>query len=100
MTHPPLVIKIKLYVEICSALFLDTANTKPVRAIAVVGWTHATTVEAQVATGTAIARRRTPRATVTANEAHAAIAGITIASSREPVAIIGTSLIAGIPGEC
>ena len=55
-TPPSLVIKFKLYVERCSALFLDTANTKPARATVVVGWIHVTTAEVQVVTVIVIAR--------------------------------------------
>lgn len=85
--------------ETSSSLFLDTAHGETVGAIDVARRIHAATAEAQVVTVTLAARRCTPIAAVAAHEAHAA-AAVAITSSREPIAVIGTTRICCIPSEC
>lgn len=86
--------------ETSSSLFLDTAHGETVCSIAVVRRIHAATAEAQVETAILAVRRRTPIAAVAAHVAHATVAAAAITSSREPIAVIGTTRICCIPSEC
>ena len=86
--------------ETSSSLFLDTAHGETVCSIAAVRRIHAATAEAQAVTATLAVRRRTPIVAVAAHVAHATVAAAGITSSREPVAVIGTTRICCIPSEC
>ena len=86
--------------ETSSSLFLDTAHGETARSIVVVRRTHVATVEAQEATVILAARRCTPTAAVAAHAAHATVVAVAITSSREPIAVIGTTRICCIPSEC
>ncbi len=86
--------------ETSSSLFLDTAHGETARPIAVVRRTHVATVEVQVVTVTLAVRRCTPIAAVAAHAAHATVDAAAITSSREPIAVIGTTRICCIPSEC
>lgn len=86
--------------ETSSSLFLDTAHGETVGSIEVVRRTHVATVEVQVATVILADRRCTPIVAVDANVAHATVAAVAITSSREPIAVIGTTRICCIPSEC
>ena len=86
--------------ETSSSLFLDTAHGETVGSIVVVRRTHAATVEVQVVTATPAVRRRTPIAAEAAHVAHATVVAVAITSSREPIAVIGTTRICCIPSEC
>ena len=86
--------------ETSSSLFLDTAHGETVCSIVVVRRKHAATVEAQVVTVILAARRCTPTEAVAAHVAHATVAAVAITSSREPIAVIGTTRICCIPSEC
>lgn len=86
--------------ETSSSLFLDTAHGETVCPIVGARRTHAATVEVQVVTVTLAARRRTPIVAVAAHVAHATDAAVAITSSREPIAVIGTTRICCIPSEC
>lgn len=86
--------------ETSSSLFLDTAHGETVCSTAAVRRTHAATVEAQVVTATLAERRCTPTVAVAAHVAHATVDAAAITSSREPIAVIGTTRICCIPSEC
>lgn len=86
--------------ETSSSLFLDTAHGETVSSTVAVRRIHAATVEAQVVTVTPAARRRTPIVAVAAHVAHATVVAVAITSSREPIAVIGTTRICCSPSEC
>ena len=86
--------------ETSSSLFLDTAHGETVCSTVVVRRIHAATVEAQGATVIPAVRRCTPKAAVAAHAAHATVDAVAITSSREPIAVIGTTRICCIPSEC
>lgn len=86
--------------ETSSSLFLDTAHGETVGSIVVARRIHAATVEGQVVTVILAARRCTPIAAVAAHAAHATVDAVAITSSREPIAVIGTTRICCIPSEC
>lgn len=86
--------------ETSSSLFLDTAHGETVGSIAVDRRRHAATAEVQVVTATLAVRRRTPTVAAAAHAAHATAAAVAITSSREPIAVIGTTRICCIPSEC
>ena len=86
--------------ETSSSLFLDTAHGETVCSIAAVRRIHVATAEAQVVTATLAVRRRTPTEAEAAHAAQATDAAAAITSSREPVAVIGTTRICCIPSEC
>ena len=86
--------------ETSSSLFLDTAHGETVCPTEVERRIHAATVEVQVVTVILADRRRTPIAAVAAHVAHATVAAVAITSSREPIAVIGTTRICCIPSEC
>ncbi len=86
--------------ETSSSLFLDTAHGETVCSTVVDRRTHVATAEAQVATVILAVRRCTPIAAAAAHDAHATVAAAAITSSREPIAVIGTTRICCIPSEC
>ena len=86
--------------ETSSSLFLDTAHGETVGSIVVVRRTHDTTAEEQVVTAILAVRRRTPTVAVAAHAAHATVVAGARTSSREPIAVIGTTRICCIPSEC
>ena len=86
--------------ETSSSLFLDTAHGETVGSIAAVRRIHEATAEAQVATVILAARRGTPIVAVAAHAAHATVVAEATTSSREPIAVIGTTRICCIPSEC
>lgn len=86
--------------ETSSSLFLDTAHGETARSTAVVRRIHEATAEAQVVTAIPAVRRRTPTVAVAAHAAHATDAAAATTSSREPIAVIGTTRICCIPSEC
>lgn len=86
--------------ETSSSLFLDTAHGETGSSIVVVRRTHVATVEVQVVTATLADRRCTPIVAVAAHAAHATAGAVAITSSREPIAVIGTTRICCIPSEC
>ena len=86
--------------ETSSSLFLDTAHGETECSIVVVRRTHVATAEEQVVTVILAARRCTPSVAVAAHAAHATVAAEAITSSREPIAVIGTTRICCIPSEC
>ena len=86
--------------ETSSSLFLDTAHGETVRSTAVVRRSHAATAEAQGVTVTLVGRRCTPTVAAAAHAVHATAAAAAITSSREPIAVIGTTGICCIPSEC
>lgn len=86
--------------ETSSSLFLDTAHGETGRSTVVVRRIHEATVEAQGVTGILAVRRCTPTVAVAAHDAHATVVAEAITSSREPVAVIGTTRICCIPSEC
>lgn len=86
--------------ETSSSLFLDTAHGETARSTAAVRKTHAATEEDQVVTAILAVRRRTPIVAVAAHAAHATVEAVAITSSREPIAVIGTTRICCIPSEC
>ena len=86
--------------ETSSSLFLDTAHGETDRPTVAVRRIHAATAEVQVETVILAARRCTPTAAVAAHEAHATVVAVAITSSREPIAVIGTTRICCIPSEC
>ena len=86
--------------ETSSSLFLDTAHGETVGSIVVARRIHVATEEVQVATVILAVRRCTPIAAVAAHVAHATAAAVAITSSREPIAVIGTTRICCIPSEC
>lgn len=86
--------------ETSSSLFLDTAHGETECSIVVVRRIHVATVEVQAVTVILAVRRRTPIAAVAAHAAHATVVAVAITSSREPIAVIGTTRICCIPSEC
>lgn len=86
--------------ETSSSLFLDTAHGETGCSIVAVRRTHVATVEAQEVTDILAARRSTPTVAVAAHEAHATVVAGATTSSREPIAVIGTTRICCIPSEC
>lgn len=86
--------------ETSSSLFLDTAHGETVGPTAVVRRIHVATAEVQAETVILAARRCTPTVAVAAHEAHATVDAAAITSSREPIAVIGTTRICCIPSEC
>lgn len=86
--------------ETSSSLFLDTAHGETDCSIEVARRTHVATVEVQVVTVILAERRRTPIVAVAAHAAHATVVAVAITSSREPIAVIGTTRICCIPSEC
>lgn len=86
--------------ETSSSLFLDTAHGETACSIEVVRRTHAATAEVQVVTVIPAARRCTPIVAVAAHAAHATVSAVATTSSREPIAVIGTTRICCIPSEC
>ena len=81
--------------ETSSSLFLDTAHGETVCSTVVVRRKHAATVEVQAVTAILAARRGTPIAAAAAHVAHATVDAVAITSSREPIAVIGTTRCAG-----
>ena len=86
--------------ETSSSLFLDTAHGETVGSIVVARRIHVATAEVQVVTAILAERRSTPIVAVAAHEAHATVAAAATTSSREPIAVIGTTRICCIPSEC
>ena len=86
--------------ETSSSLFLDTAHGETERSTEVVRRIHVATAEVQVATAILAVRRGTPIVAVAAHVAHATADAAAITSSREPIAVIGTTRICCIPSEC
>lgn len=86
--------------ETSSSLFLDTAHGETVCSTVVVRRTHVATVEVQAETVILAVRRRTPIVAVAAHAAHATVVAEATTSSREPIAVIGTTRICCIPSEC
>lgn len=86
--------------ETSSSLFLDTAHGETECSTVVARRIHAATDEAQEVTATLAARRRTPTVAEAAHVAQATVAAAAITSSREPIAVIGTTRICCIPSEC
>lgn len=86
--------------ETSSSLFLDTAHGETECSTAVVRRTHAATAEVQVVTVILAVRRCTPIVAAAAHVAHATVVAAAITSSREPIAVIGTTRICCIPSEC
>lgn len=86
--------------ETSSSLFLDTAHGETVGSIAGARRIHVATVEAQVVTEILAERRCTPIVAAAAHAAHATVVAAAITSSREPIAVIGTTRICCIPSEC
>ena len=86
--------------ETSSSLFLDTAHGETVSSIVEVRRRHAATAEEQVVTEILAARRCTSIVAVAAHAAHATVVAAAITSSREPIAVIGTTRICCIPSEC
>lgn len=86
--------------ETSSSLFLDTAHGETVCTTVDARRTHEATVEAQVVTVTLAVRRCTPKVAAAANVAQATVVAAAITSSREPIAVIGTTRICCIPSEC
>lgn len=86
--------------ETSSSLFLDTAHGETACSIEAVRRIHAATAEVQVVTVTLAVRRCTPIVAVSAHSAHATVVAVAITSSREPIAVIGTTRICCIPSEC
>ena len=86
--------------ETSSSLFLDTAHGETVCSIAVVRRRHGATAEVQGVTAILAVRRSTPIVAAAAHVAQATAAAAAITSSREPIAVIGTTRICCIPSEC
>lgn len=86
--------------ETSSSLFLDTAHGETVCSTGVARRIHVATAEAQAVTVILAVRRRTPLVAVAAHAAHATADAVAITSSREPIAVIGTTRICCIPSEC
>ena len=86
--------------ETSSSLFLDTAHGETVCSIVVGRRKHAATAEVQAVTVILAVRRCTPIEAVAAHAAHATAGAVAITSSREPIAVIGTTRICCIPSEC
>ena len=86
--------------ETSSSLFLDTAHGETDGSIVAARRIHDATVEVQVVTVILAVRRRTPIVAVAAHVAHATVVADATTSSREPIAVIGTTRICCIPSEC
>ena len=86
--------------ETSSSLFLDTAHGETACSIVVVRRIHAATAEVQAVTAILAVRRCTPIAAAAAHVAHATVDAAATTSSREPIAVIGTTRICCIPSEC
>lgn len=86
--------------ETSSSLFLDTAHGETVRSTAEARRIHAATVEVQAVTVILADRRCTPIVAAAAHAAHATVGAVATTSSREPIAVIGTTRICCIPSEC
>ena len=86
--------------ETSSSLFLDTAHGETVCSIVAVRRIHVATAEVQVETVILAERRCTPIVAEAAHAAHATVDAEAITSSREPIAVIGTTRICCIPSEC
>ena len=86
--------------ETSSSLFLDTAHGETECSKAVARRIHAATAEVQVVTEILAVRRGTPIVAVAAHAAHATVVAVATTSSREPIAVIGTTRICCIPSEC
>ena len=86
--------------ETSSSLFLDTAHGETVSSIGVVRRIHVATAEVQVVTVILAVRRSTPIVAAAAHVAHATVVAEAKTSSREPIAVIGTTRICCIPSEC
>lgn len=86
--------------ETSSSLFLDTAHGETACSIAVARRIHVATVEVQAVTAILAVRRCTPIVAVAAVAAHATVVAVARTSSREPIAVIGTTRICCIPSEC
>ena len=86
--------------ETSSSLFLDTAHGETVSPIVVERRIHVATAEVQVATVSLAVRRCTPIVAAAAHAAHATVVAVAKTSSREPIAVIGTTRICCIPSEC
>ena len=86
--------------ETSSSLFLDTAHGETACSTEAARRIHVATDEVQVVTVILAARRRTPIVAAAAHVAHATVAAVAITSSREPIAVIGTTRICCIPSEC
>ena len=86
--------------ETSSSLFLDTAHGETACSIVAVRRIHVATVEVQAVPVILAERRRTPIVAVAAHVAHATDVEAAITSSREPIAVIGTTRICCIPSEC
>lgn len=85
--------------ETSSSLFLDTAHGETVCSTDAVRRNRAATAEVQAVTVILSVQRCTPIAAVAAHAVHATVA-VAITSSREPIAVIGTTRICCIPSEC
>ena len=86
--------------ETSSSLFLDTAHGETVCPTVAVRRIHGATAEVQAETVILAVRRCTPTVAVAAHAAHATVVAVAITSSREPIAVIGTTRICCIPSEC
>lgn len=86
--------------ETSSSLFLDTAHGETDRSTVAVRRIHVATAEVQVVTAILAARRCTSIVAVAAHAADATVAAVAKTSSREPIAVIGTTRICCIPSEC
>ena len=86
--------------ETSSSLFLDTAHGETACSTVVGRRKHVATEEVQDVTVIPAERRCTPIVAVAAHEAHATVVAAAITSSREPIAVIGTTRICCIPSEC
>lgn len=86
--------------ETSSSLFLDTAHGETACSIEVVRRIHVATEEVQVVTAILAERRCTPLVAAAAHAAQATVDAVAMTSSREPIAVIGTTRICCIPSEC
>ena len=86
--------------ETSSSLFLDTAHGETDCSIVVVRRIHVATEEVQAVTAILAGRRCTPIVAGAAHVAQATVVAVATTSSREPIAVIGTTRICCIPSEC
>lgn len=86
--------------ETSSSLFLDTAHGETACSTVVARRIHEATAEVQAVTVILAVRRCTPTVADAAHAAHATVEAVAITSSREPIAVIGTTRICCIPSEC
>ena len=86
--------------ETSSSLFLDTAHGETARSTVVARRMYGATEEVQEVTAMLAVRRCTPIVAEPAHVAHATVVAVAITSSREPIAVIGTTRICCIPSEC